>query len=85
MAYMDIDINTDKESKAILKEVSKFTREVIRPAGIELDKLFDPADVIKEDSLLWAAMKAFRALDLHQLDITKDLGGMSDLHWMTSR
>ncbi|MDY6824445.1 MAG: acyl-CoA dehydrogenase family protein [Thermodesulfobacteriota bacterium] len=84
MTYLDIDIHKNKESKAMLKEVDKFTREVMRPAGIELDKLSDPADVIEENSLLWEVLKAFRALDLHQIDIPKDLGGMSDLDWMTS-
>ena len=84
MTYLDIDIHKNKESKAMLKEVDKFTREVMRPAGIELDKLSDPADVIEENSLLWEVLKTFRSLDLHQIDIPKDLGGMSDLDWMTS-
>ncbi|MCK7469157.1 MAG: hypothetical protein MZU91_14240 [Desulfosudis oleivorans] len=40
------------ESNAMLEQVKKFSLEVMRPAGISLDKLSDPADVIAPDSVL---------------------------------
>ena len=78
MATRDIDINVSKETKSMLKEVEKFSMEVMRPAGIELDRLSDPADVIKKESVLWDVFKGFREMDLHLLQIPNRLGGMAD-------
>jgi alkylation response protein AidB-like acyl-CoA dehydrogenase len=62
----------------MLREVEKFSMEVMRPAGIELDRLADPEDVIRKDSGLWNVFKRFREMDLHLLQIPKSLGGMAD-------
>lgn len=78
MAIRDIDILVNKETKAMLKEVEKFSMEVMRPAGIALDRLSDPADVIAKGSAWWDVLKGFRALDLHLLQIPKRLGGLAD-------
>ncbi len=77
MGYLNIDINVSKDTKSMLKEVEKFSMEVMRPAGIELDRLSDPEDVIKKDSVLWDVFKRFREMDLHLLQIPKNLGGMA--------
>ena len=60
------------------KEVRDFSRNVVRPAGIELDKLADPADVIAEGSVLWDVFKTQRQLDLHMLHMPKAFGGMAE-------
>jgi alkylation response protein AidB-like acyl-CoA dehydrogenase len=78
MTYLDIDINVSDDTKAILKEVKKFSMEVMRPAGIELDKLSDPEDVISENSVLWKVFKGFRELGLHTMQISKALGGLAE-------
>ncbi len=78
MAIRDIDINVSKETKSMLKEVEKYSMEVMRPAGIELDRLSDPEHVIKKGSVLWDVFKGFREMDLHLLQIPKRLGGMAD-------
>ena len=78
MAIRDIDINISKETKSMLKEVEKFSMEVMRPAGIELDRLADPEDVIKKESVLWDVFKGFREMDLHLLQIPNRIGGMAD-------
>lgn len=78
MTYRDIDINVGSETKAMLKEVEKFSMEVMRPAGIALDKLANPQEVIAEESALWDVFKGFRAMDLHLLQIPKALGGMAE-------
>ena len=44
MTCRDIDLNISKETKSMLREVEKFSMEVMRPAGIELDRL---ADVVR--------------------------------------
>ncbi len=78
MTCRDIDLNISKETKSMLREVEKFSMEVMRPAGIELDRLADPEDVIRKDSVLWNVFKRFREMDLHVLQIPKSLGGMAD-------
>lgn len=62
MAYPDIDLNVSNEGKAMLREVTKFSMEVMRPAGIQLDKLPTPEEVIAPDSVLWQVLKGFREL-----------------------
>jgi len=39
----------------------------MRPAGIELDKLADPCDVIADGSVLWDVHERYRELGVHQL------------------
>ncbi len=76
MSYSDIDVFSGKESRAMLKEVRTFAARQMRPAGIELDSLPRPGDVIRKDSLLWEVFRGFRKLDLHLPWISEDLGGM---------
>jgi len=54
----------------------KFGMEVMRPAGIELDKLADPADVIADGSALWDMFKKHRELGFHKMGFPKTMGGM---------
>ena len=49
----------------------------MRPAGIELDKMADPADVTAEGSVLMDVFKAYRELNLHTLSIPTELGGLA--------
>ncbi len=78
MAYPDIDLNLTDEQKALRNMVRKFGAEVMRPAGIELDKLGDPADVIADGSILWDVFKQFRELGLHTTGFSKSIGGMAE-------
>ncbi|UCD56634.1 MAG: acyl-CoA dehydrogenase family protein [Candidatus Hydrogenedentota bacterium] len=78
MGYIELDVALTDEQKAVRDLSRKFAMEVVRPAGIELDKLADPADVIAEGSVLWDVLRKFRRLDLHKLAIPKALGGMAD-------
>ncbi len=78
MIYRDIDLDVNDDAKAMLKVVEKFSMEVMRPAGIQLDRLADPADVIAKDSVLWDVFKGFRDLGLHLMQIPKALGGMAE-------
>ncbi|MBT4265595.1 MAG: acyl-CoA/acyl-ACP dehydrogenase [Deltaproteobacteria bacterium] len=77
MAYFELDTTISAELTAMKKEISKFARKVMRPAGIELDKLADPADVYAKGSVLWDVMKTFRKMHLHALGIPKELGGLA--------
>ena len=78
MAYREIDVDLTDQQKAMRDTVKKFGAEVMRPVGVELDKLNDPAEVIAEGSHLWDAFKKYRELGLHKTDIPKALGGMQE-------
>ena len=78
MTYRDIDLPVRDETKAMLKQVKKFSMEVMRPAGIALDKLADPEDVIAKGSVLWDVFTGSRELGLHTMQITKACGGMAE-------
>ncbi len=77
MGYLELDMELSNEAKAIQKEVRKFAMEVMRPVGIELDKMHDPADVIAKDSPLWNVFRKYRELNLHLTSVPKELGGMA--------
>ncbi len=76
MGYLELDTTINEEQKAVQDMARRFAMEVMRPAGIELDKLSDPADVIAEGSVLWDVMKKQRELDLHRAGIPKEFGGL---------
>lgn len=78
MTYPDIDLNVSDDAKAMLQVVKRFSMEVMRPAGIALDKMPDPASVIAEDSVLFDVFKGFRELGLHLMQIPKAAGGMEE-------
>ena len=78
MSYQDIDVGLTDEEIAMRDMVRKFGAEVVRPAGIELDKLADPTDVTADGSVLWDVFKKFRELGLHKIGIPKKIGGMAE-------
>ncbi|MCP4683051.1 MAG: acyl-CoA/acyl-ACP dehydrogenase, partial [Desulfobacterales bacterium] len=78
MAYINLDLNYNRKTKAILDTVNEFSMEIMRPAGIELDKLHDPSEVIAKDSCLWDVFKKHRELGLHAIMIPKAFGGMME-------
>lgn len=77
MNYPELDINLTEDETAIKDMVQRFGEEVVRPAGIRLDKLADPADVIAADSELWDVHRAYRELGLHKFRLPKAVGGMA--------
>jgi len=64
MAMVDLDVELTEEEQKVRDTVHKFAAEVMRPAGIALDRLPDPADVIAPQSILWDVFKKYRALGL---------------------
>jgi len=84
MGYREIDINLTEEHRALRDMVRKFGAEVMRPAGLALDKLADPADVIAKGSVLWDVIRQYRELGLHRTGIPQALGGsMEDVDPMS--
>jgi alkylation response protein AidB-like acyl-CoA dehydrogenase len=78
MPLQDLDTNLTNEQKTLRDMIRKFGEEVMRPAGIELDQLADPADVIAEGSVLWDVYKKYRELGFHKSSIPKASGGMAE-------
>ncbi len=78
MPYSDLDFNLTNEQKSMRDMVRKFGAEVVRPAGVDLDKLADPADVIADGSKLWDVFKKYRELGLHKAGFSKAFGGMAE-------
>jgi len=64
MSSIDLESALSEEEKAIRERVHKFAEEVMRPAGIALDALADPQEVIAEGSILWDVYKQHDELGL---------------------
>lgn len=76
MSYPDLDTNLSEEETAVRDMVKRFADEVVRPVGIRLDKLADPADVIAPGSELWDVHRTYRDLGLHKFRLPPAVGGM---------
>ena len=68
MALVDIEVGLSEQETAIRDTVHKFAEEVMRPAGAELDRLTDPAQVHAPGSVLWDVFKKHRQLGIDDLD-----------------
>jgi alkylation response protein AidB-like acyl-CoA dehydrogenase len=77
MNYPELDINLTDEELTIRDMVQRFGTEVVRPTGIRLDKLADPADVIAKNSELWDVHRTYRELGLHKYRLPKTVGGLA--------
>ncbi len=75
MAYIDLNFKMTRKMTKMQQAAREFSMQVMRPAGIELDKLSDPEDVVAKDSVLWDVFKTFRQEGFHKLLIPKGFGG----------
>jgi len=64
MSSIEIESNLSPEEAEIRNTVHKFAEEVMRPAGIALDALANPEDVVAKDSILWNVFEKHRELGL---------------------
>jgi acyl-CoA dehydrogenase len=67
MTMIDLEVGLSDEERTIQDTVHKFAAEVMRPAGVKLDALPDPADVIAKDSILWEVFDKHRELGLDEV------------------
>ena len=80
----DIDLNLTEEQRFLRDTVRKFGAEVVRPAGLKLDKMADPQDTIAKDSVLWDVIRQWRELGLHLGELPRSVGGtMEDVDAMS--
>jgi alkylation response protein AidB-like acyl-CoA dehydrogenase len=84
MAYKELDMTISKEALAMQKEARDFAMKVLRPAGIALDELHDPGDVIADGSVLWEVFKKYRRMDLHLQGFPEELGGVGEIEPMAA-
>lgn len=75
MAYLDIDTSLGRKLRKLRDAARVFGETVVRPAGVALDKLIDPADVIADKSVLWDVFRAYREEGYHKLMIPAAFGG----------
>ena len=73
--YLDLNKDLTPTQVALKDETHKFAAEVLRPASVELDKIADPEDVIKEGSLLWDTLKKAYGAGYHLRGFDESLGG----------
>jgi alkylation response protein AidB-like acyl-CoA dehydrogenase len=76
MGTLELDVPAlAADEEAMLASARKFALEVLRPAGIALDRL-PPEDVAKQGSILWEVYRKYQEHGFHRLAIPKDLGGV---------
>ena len=73
--YLDLNPELTPTQIALKEETHRFAAEVTRPASIELDKLADPEDVIKDGSVFWNVFRKYYELERHLAGMPEELGG----------
>ena len=77
MGYLNLSGSQNRRLTAFKETAEEFGKNIVRPAGIALDKLHDPSDVIKKESILWEVFRGFRERGLHKVLIPKAFGGLA--------
>jgi len=67
MGLIDIELTLTDEERAARDMAHQFAAEVMRPAGVALDRTLDPADVIAPNSVLWDVLKQYHALGIGKI------------------
>ncbi|MDY6917507.1 MAG: acyl-CoA dehydrogenase family protein [Chloroflexota bacterium] len=76
MGLRELSVDMTEEQKATRDMVKRFATEIVRPAGIELDRMHDPQDVIAKGSPLWEVFRKYRELGLHRGGLPPEVGGI---------
>lgn len=74
--YKELNIDLTKEQQAVKEETHRFAKEVLRPAGLELDKIHDPAEMI-QTPLFKDTFKKGYELGYHTIFLPDTWGGLS--------
>lgn len=64
----DIEVELSEQARTIRDMAHRFAEEVMRPAGVQLDQLADPQDVIAADSVLWDVFRKHAATGLNDIE-----------------
>ncbi len=79
MGLTEIDIDLGEEERSIQATVHQFAADVMRPAGRQLDRMANPADVTARSSVLWDVFEKYRGLGLEALNTDPALAGTAKL------
>lgn len=75
MSYLDLNLNLTDEQTALKEGIHRFAKEVIRPAGIELDALASPEEVLRSETFKRVFRQAYE-LGYHSILVTDAYGGL---------
>ncbi len=73
--YFDINLDLTEEDKAIREQAHKFAKEVIRPAGREIDRM-SAEEAVSENSPLHDVMRQAYELGYHKAGFPEEVGGL---------
>jgi alkylation response protein AidB-like acyl-CoA dehydrogenase len=76
LGLRELSTELKEEHRAVKETVHRFAEEVMRPAGIKLDRLSDPSAVIAADSAYWHVLRKYRELGLHKGSFPATFGGL---------
>ncbi|MGA7869500.1 MAG: acyl-CoA dehydrogenase [Candidatus Binatus sp.] len=74
--YRELNVEFPKDVDSIKGTVHRFAKEVLRPAGVMLDRMADPREVIALDSPLRKVFKQAYQLGYHVAGLPVEIGGM---------
>ena len=74
--YRELALSLTADQQKLKLDMQDFSKSVLRPAALALDRLPDPQQVIDPRSPLWTAFKAAYAQGYHTVLIPKACGGM---------
>jgi alkylation response protein AidB-like acyl-CoA dehydrogenase len=83
MTSIEIETGLSDEERAIRDRVHGFAREVLRPAGVALDRLSNPADVIAPDSLLWDVFRQYQEVGIDKITADDSMDPVAKARLMT--
>jgi alkylation response protein AidB-like acyl-CoA dehydrogenase len=75
MVYFDLNLDLSAEDEALREAAHKFAEEVMRPIGIELDRM-PSADVVADGSPLWSFLAQAYELGYHKGPFPEEVGGL---------
>jgi len=76
MAILELNTELTEQHRATCELVRKFATEMMRPVGVKLDRLHDPADVIAQGSPLYDVFRKYHELGLHKATLPAAVGGL---------
>ncbi len=65
--WPDLEVGCSEEDREVQAVAHRFASEVLRPTGVLLDRMPDPADVIADGSPLWDVFERYRGTGISDL------------------
>jgi len=74
--YRELSVDLPEEYESLKQSIRQFAKEVLRPAGLALDRVSDPQDVIAADSPLRQVLRTAYRLGYHTVGMPAEFGGL---------